>query len=68
MSSVQHDMRFNKVSMIGLGYIGLPTAAIMASRGLEGTMFRMTAFSPGDSLADMLFEALISYFFLNKRY
>lgn len=26
---------FNRVSVIGLGYIGLPTAAIMASRGLE---------------------------------
>ncbi|CAK8717353.1 UDP-N-acetyl-D-mannosamine dehydrogenase [Candidatus Electrothrix gigas] len=28
-------MHFKKISMIGLGYIGLPTAAIMASRGLE---------------------------------
>ena len=28
-------MPFKKISMIGLGYIGLPTAAIMASRGLE---------------------------------
>lgn len=26
---------FKKVSVIGLGYIGLPTAAIMASRGLQ---------------------------------
>ncbi|MDC0434873.1 UDP-N-acetyl-D-mannosamine dehydrogenase [bacterium] len=26
---------FNKVTMVGLGYIGLPTAALMASRGLE---------------------------------
>lgn len=26
---------FKRVSMIGLGYIGLPTAALMASRGLE---------------------------------
>jgi len=26
---------FKKICMIGLGYIGLPTAAIMASRGLE---------------------------------
>lgn len=25
----------SKISMIGLGYIGLPTAAVMASRGLE---------------------------------
>lgn len=28
-------MTFNKVAMIGLGYIGLPTAAVMASRGLN---------------------------------
>jgi UDP-N-acetyl-D-mannosaminuronic acid dehydrogenase len=28
-------MTFNKVAMIGLGYIGLPTAAVMASRGLS---------------------------------
>ncbi len=26
---------FNKVSVVGLGYIGLPTAAIIASRGVE---------------------------------
>jgi UDP-N-acetyl-D-mannosaminuronic acid dehydrogenase len=26
---------FNKVSVIGLGYIGLPTAAVIASRGVE---------------------------------
>lgn len=26
---------YKKITMIGLGYIGLPTAAIMASRGLE---------------------------------
>lgn len=26
---------FNKVSVIGLGYIGLPTAAVLASRGLD---------------------------------
>jgi len=26
---------FSKVAMIGLGYIGLPTAAVMASRGLQ---------------------------------
>ena len=26
---------FKKVTMVGLGYIGLPTAAVMASRGLE---------------------------------
>lgn len=26
---------FNKVSVVGLGYIGLPTAAVMASRGIE---------------------------------
>jgi UDP-N-acetyl-D-mannosaminuronic acid dehydrogenase len=26
---------FSKVSVIGLGYIGLPTAAVLASRGLE---------------------------------
>ncbi|AQM20040.1 UDP-N-acetyl-D-mannosamine dehydrogenase [Vibrio anguillarum] len=26
---------FNKVSVIGLGYIGLPTAAVIASRGIE---------------------------------
>lgn len=28
-------VEFNKVCMVGLGYIGLPTAAIMASRGLQ---------------------------------
>jgi len=28
-------MRFNKISVIGLGYIGLPTAAMFASRKLE---------------------------------
>lgn len=28
-------MEFSKISMIGLGYIGLPTAAVMASRGVE---------------------------------
>lgn len=28
-------MSFKKVSVIGLGYIGLPTAAVLASRGLE---------------------------------
>lgn len=26
---------FSRVTMVGLGYIGLPTAAVMASRGLE---------------------------------
>lgn len=30
---MQHE--FSKVSVIGLGYIGLPTAAILASRGIE---------------------------------
>ncbi|MCI5225037.1 MAG: UDP-N-acetyl-D-mannosamine dehydrogenase, partial [Candidatus Electrothrix sp. AR4] len=28
-------MNLEKISIIGLGYIGLPTAAILASRGLE---------------------------------
>jgi len=28
-------MSFKKVSVIGLGYIGLPTAAVLASRGIE---------------------------------
>ncbi|MDD1792966.1 UDP-N-acetyl-D-mannosamine dehydrogenase [Enterovibrio sp. ZSDZ42] len=28
-------MSFKKVSVIGLGYIGLPTAAVIASRGIE---------------------------------
>ncbi|WP_416306701.1 UDP-N-acetyl-D-mannosamine dehydrogenase [Neptunicella sp. SCSIO 80796] len=28
-------MAFGKVSVIGLGYIGLPTAAVIASRGIE---------------------------------
>ena len=28
-------MRFGKVSVIGLGYIGLPTAAVLASTGVE---------------------------------
>jgi len=27
--------KFEKIAMVGLGYIGLPTAAVMASRGLE---------------------------------
>ena len=26
---------FSRVSVIGLGYIGLPTAAVIASRGVE---------------------------------
>jgi UDP-N-acetyl-D-mannosaminuronic acid dehydrogenase len=26
---------FNKIAVIGLGYIGLPTAAVLASRGLN---------------------------------
>jgi len=29
------DRPFNKICMVGLGYIGLPTAAVMASRGLN---------------------------------
>jgi UDP-N-acetyl-D-mannosaminuronic acid dehydrogenase len=28
-------MEFEKISVIGLGYIGLPTAAVMASRGMQ---------------------------------
>ncbi len=28
-------MAFNKVAVIGLGYIGLPTAAVLASRGID---------------------------------
>lgn len=28
-------MSFNKVCIVGLGYIGLPTAAVIASRGME---------------------------------
>jgi len=28
-------MSFNTISVIGLGYIGLPTAAIIASRGVN---------------------------------
>lgn len=28
-------MSFNRISVIGLGYIGLPTAAILASRGVN---------------------------------
>jgi UDP-N-acetyl-D-mannosaminuronic acid dehydrogenase len=28
-------MEFKKISVIGLGYIGLPTAAVIASRGIE---------------------------------
>ena len=30
-----HKTTFNKVSVVGLGYIGLPTAAVIASRGVE---------------------------------
>jgi UDP-N-acetyl-D-mannosaminuronic acid dehydrogenase len=26
---------FSKISIVGLGYIGLPTAAMFASRGIE---------------------------------
>ena len=26
---------FNKISVVGLGYIGLPTAAVIASKGIE---------------------------------
>ena len=33
MSTEQKDIQ--RVAMVGLGYIGLPTAALMASRGLE---------------------------------
>ncbi len=29
------DRKFNKVSVIGLGYVGLPTAAMLASRGVK---------------------------------
>jgi UDP-N-acetyl-D-mannosaminuronic acid dehydrogenase len=29
------EQQFNRVSVIGLGYIGLPTAAVLAGRGLE---------------------------------
>ena len=28
-------MDFTKISVVGLGYIGLPTAAMFASRGVE---------------------------------
>jgi UDP-N-acetyl-D-mannosaminuronic acid dehydrogenase len=28
-------LKFNKVAVIGLGYIGLPTAAVIASRGID---------------------------------
>ncbi|KJS19000.1 MAG: UDP-N-acetyl-D-mannosaminuronic acid dehydrogenase [Hoeflea sp. BRH_c9] len=28
-------MKFEKVSVVGLGYIGLPTAAVLASRGIQ---------------------------------
>ena len=28
-------MNFSKISVVGLGYIGLPTAAMFASRGIE---------------------------------
>ena len=31
----KNDMSYKTVSIVGLGYIGLPTAAIMASRGLQ---------------------------------
>ncbi|NOR69115.1 MAG: UDP-N-acetyl-D-mannosamine dehydrogenase, partial [Methylomarinum sp.] len=30
-----HEVTFKKVSVVGLGYIGLPTAAVIASRGVE---------------------------------
>ena len=28
-------MNFETISIVGLGYIGLPTAAVFASRGVE---------------------------------
>lgn len=28
-------MEFKRISVVGLGYIGLPTAAVFASRGIE---------------------------------
>lgn len=36
-------MSFSKVSVIGLGYIGLPTAAVLASRGLDVVGVDVTA-------------------------
>nr|WP_040879349.1 UDP-N-acetyl-D-mannosamine dehydrogenase [Marinobacterium rhizophilum] len=33
--SNEADETFNTVSVVGLGYIGLPTAAVLASRGLQ---------------------------------
>jgi UDP-N-acetyl-D-mannosaminuronic acid dehydrogenase len=35
IENMEHKMPFKKVSVIGLGYIGLPTAAVIASRGIE---------------------------------
>ena len=32
---MRHSEHINKVCVLGLGYIGLPTAALLASRGLE---------------------------------
>src|SRR3990172_862732 len=29
------DGDFNRISVIGLGYVGLPTAAVMANRGIQ---------------------------------
>lgn len=34
-SSMESAMQFDKVSVVGLGYIGLPTAAFIASKGIE---------------------------------
>lgn len=35
LNNQSKDLRFNKVSVVGLGYIGLPTAAILASRKIQ---------------------------------
>ncbi len=32
---MQNNEKFNRVSVVGLGYIGLPTAAVIASRGID---------------------------------
>lgn len=32
---MQNNPQFNRISVVGLGYIGLPTAAVIASRGVE---------------------------------
>ena len=35
LENIKENYEFNKISVVGLGYIGLPTAAVIASRKIE---------------------------------